>query len=75
VQRYLLRESVLALIGRPLLATLAMSAVVWWARDTLFLWSILLGVVVYGTAVFALKTIPEQDKQLLRQIALPLGRK
>jgi hypothetical protein len=52
-----------------------MSAVVWWARHTLFLWSILQGVVVYGTAVFALKTIPEQDKQLLRQFALPLGRK
>ena len=71
VQRYLLRESMVNLIGRPLLATFFMTVTLWLTHDLFPLWSIMLGVAVYIIIIVSLKTIPEQDRQLLRQLIFP----
>ncbi len=68
VQRRLLRDSVLPLLPRPLLATLLMTAAVWPLRHLFVLWPIMVGILVYILALFLLRAIPAEDQQLLRRL-------
>ena len=68
VQRRLLRDSLLPLLPRPLLATLLMTAAVWPLRHLLIVWPIMAGILVYALALFLLRAIPVEDQQLLRRL-------
>lgn len=68
VQRRLLRDSVLPLLPRPLLATLLMTAAVWPLRHLFVLWPIMVGILVYILALFLLRAIPAEDQLLLRRL-------
>ncbi len=71
VQRHLLRDSLLPLLPRPLLATLLMTAAVWPLRHLWVVWPIMVGMLVYTLAIFLLRAIPPEDQRLLRQLLLP----
>ncbi|MFZ0547318.1 MAG: polysaccharide biosynthesis C-terminal domain-containing protein [Candidatus Promineifilaceae bacterium] len=63
-------ENVLPLFTRPFLATLIMAAVVWPIRHLPLLWPIIAGIIVYGTAAYFLKAIPEEARRRLWQLPL-----
>lgn len=61
--------NLLALGWRPLLASGAMGAVVWWARDVSPLVAVPVGALVYLGALMALRTFDAEDRALLRRLA------
>ena len=68
VQRRLLRDSLLPLLARPLLATLLMAAAVWPLRHLFVVWPISAGIFVYTLAILLLRAIPAEDQQLFRRL-------
>ena len=67
VQRRLLRDSLLPLLLRPILATLLMCAAVWPLRHLFIVWPISAGILVYPLALLLLRAIPPEDQRLLYQ--------
>jgi hypothetical protein len=71
VQTRLLRDSIVPLIWRPLLATAVMLSAVWLLKDTLFLWAGVAGIIVYLATALLLQAIPLEDQELLRSRLSP----
>jgi O-antigen/teichoic acid export membrane protein len=65
VQTQLLRDSIVPLIWRPLLATAAMLATLWLLNHTYFIWAGAAGLVVYLATAFLLQAVPVEDRALL----------
>ena len=68
VQRHFLRDPLLPLIVRPAIATVIMSVVVWYLRDTFLLIPIVTGIVVYGILMVVMGGVTEEDRAYLRQL-------
>jgi O-antigen/teichoic acid export membrane protein len=68
VQRNLLKDSILHLVIRPVLAAVGMSLVVWYLQDSSLLISIPAGIVVYGILIVLLGGVSEEDKAYFRQL-------
>lgn len=52
---------------KPLLATLIMCAVIWWIAANLFL-TIALGMIIYGTTIYILKTLHKEELVMIRRM-------
>lgn len=63
---YLRREN-LILALKAVTAGLVMMGAVWFVRDQFIVIPILLGMIVYPAMIFALRTIPREDVQLLQE--------
>ena len=68
VQRNLLKDSLLPLVIRPLLATVGMAIAVWWLRDGSLIISTMAGIVVYGILIIVLGGVTEEDRAYFRQL-------
>jgi O-antigen/teichoic acid export membrane protein len=66
VQRYLWRDSFLPMIVRPAVATLVMTGVVWYLRDTFLLIPIIAGIIVYGIVLVLLGGVDKEDRDYFR---------
>jgi O-antigen/teichoic acid export membrane protein len=66
VQRKLWRESLLPMVVRPAIATVIMTGVVWYLRDSFLLIPIVAGILVYGALLILLGGLDEEDRAYFR---------
>lgn len=68
VQRNLLKDNILPLAIKPMIATVVMTLVVWFLRDTFLLLPIAAGALVYVGLIVLLRTFTAEDRSYLRQL-------
>jgi O-antigen/teichoic acid export membrane protein len=66
VQRYLMCDALLPMVVRPAIATLVMSGIVWYLKDSFLLIPIAAGIVVYGVVLILLGGVSEEDRAYFR---------
>lgn len=75
VQMAILKQNILPLVWRPLIATMMMVVVVRPFRNLMLFWPVVIGLIVYVVLIFLLRIVSKEDRHYWRQLFYKLDTK